>query len=85
MFLSFFLHSGIMNKTYVLNVLNYEPVSVSVCVRLVAHAHARLLKKKKPNVFHPHPSVAFSCGAGLPLSLRVYQITEIYLLLYSKG
>lgn len=83
MFLSFFRHSGIMNKTYVLNVLNYEPVSVSVCVRLVAHAQPR--KKKKPNVFHPHPSVAFSCGAGLPLSLRVHQITEIYLLQYSKG
>lgn len=46
MFPSLFLHSGIMNKTYVLNVLNYEPLSVSVCVRLVAHAHARLLKKK---------------------------------------
>lgn len=42
-------------------------------------------KKKQPNVFHPHPSVAFSCGAGLPLSLRVYHITEIYLLPYSKG
>lgn len=37
------------------------------------------------NKFHPQASSAFSCGVSLPLSSRVYQITEIYLLLYSKG
>lgn len=67
MFLSFFLHSGIMNKTYVLNVLNYEPLSVSVCVRLVAHVHACLLKKKpNPMYFILIPLLPFHVGLVFP-------------------
>lgn len=58
MFLPFFLHSDIMNKAYVLNVLNYEALSVTVCVRLVAHA--RLLKKKSnPRYFILIPRCLF--------------------------
>lgn len=39
--LLFFLHSGIINNTHMLNVLNYEALSVSLRVRSLVHVPAR--------------------------------------------
>lgn len=61
--LLFYLHSGVINNTHVLNVLNYEALSVSFGLRSLVHAPACVMEEKKGNVsriFRPHPAAAFS-------------------------
>lgn len=62
-----------------------QKVLFHVCARVCEKACVRMYVSES-NKFHPQASSAFSCGVSLPLSSKVYQITQRFiLLLYCKG
>lgn len=75
---TFFLHSGIINNLHLLNVLNYEAVSVSLCVHSVVRLPACVVEgKKNPSLLYFILILPLHFFA-LPPSLRKYHIVEIY-------
>lgn len=72
--------------TCVFSPLNYESVSAILCMVWVSECVCNCLCVNECYKFNPQASHAFSCGVSLPLSLKVYQITQRFILrLCSKG